>query len=717
MVNPKLIDNLTINLVSNTKSIVDINNNTIETQDTNNNTYHTNKFEKKYKSNSHTEDILEIKKKKNKSLKKNRKQINLEGDELFRNNNTQVILNQDSFNNDIVKVPKVNKNKKKSKNQDNSNLSEITISNNLNKEIFFDGPLTIQELSNKLNIPVAEIIKYLFLKGVSVTINQIIDIPIASEIATQYNFFVKDKDSNVLKDFEQKSTIQSVNNKSIARDPIITVLGHVDHGKTTLLDSILDTNLVIKEFGGITQSIKSHEIEWLYNNKLYNLVFLDTPGHQAFTSMRTRGAQVTDIALLVVAADDGLKPQTIESIKYIFEKHLPYIIVINKIDKTGINTLKVREELAEYNILDESWGGNSIIIEVSALKKQNIDVLLSNICQLYELQDLKTNPNDFAVGTILETYLDIQKGPVTTLAIKDGSIKVGDFIISGNMYGKTKILINNKGKKVDRAFAASIIQMLGFSKLPQAGQSFNVVPSKQAAVDNINQNILLNKSIQINNLNNRVSWQSITNNVNLKKINLILKTDTQGSIEAIVNAFNNISQKKVQINILSISLGNISNNDIELASASNSIIIGFNINISNQITNLAKQLSVSIQTFNIIYDLLDYVTATMLSLVEPEYSKLIIGKATVQDVFYINKGSVAGCLVIEGKLSKNCYISIYDNSTLMHTGTLNSLKRIKDDVNEVLQNTECGVLCNSYNLWKTGNLIEAYELKQKEKVL
>lgn len=718
LVNPKLIENLKQTLISDTNNIVDINSNKIlDRQDDTNNIYNINKFEKKYKSNSNAEDILDIKKKKHKLSKKSRKKISLDGEELFRNNNTKVILNQDSFNNDIIKVPKVNKNKKKSKSQDINSLKDFEIQNTISQEIVLDNPLSIQELSNKLNIPVAEIIKYLFLKGVSVTINQIIDVPIASDIATQYNFVVKEKGPHLLKNFEDKSMTQSIDIQLIPREPIITVLGHVDHGKTTLIDAILDTNFVTKEFGGITQSIKSYEIEWLYDNKLCKLLFLDTPGHQAFTSMRLRSTQVTDIILLVVAADDGLKPQTIESIQYILEKKVPYIVVINKIDKLGVSTSKVREELAKYNILDESWGGDSIILEVSALKKQNIDVLLSNICLLNELQVLKTNPNELAIGTILETYLDIKKGPVTTLVIKHGYLKVGDLIVAGNIYGKTKMLIDNKGNKINRAFASSIIQMLGFSELPQAGQSFNVMANKQDVINQINKNLSLNEKTLINNLNNRVTWQSLTNNTDVKKINLILKTDTQGSIEAIINAFNNISQKKVQINILNISLGNISNNDIDLASASNSIIIGFNINIAPQVINLAKQLNVLVETFNIIYDLLDYITIKMLSLIEPEYNKVVIGKAIVRDVFYINKGSVAGCLVSEGKLSKNCYINIYNNSILIHTGTLNSLKRIKEDVDEVLQDIECGVLCNDYNLWKIGNTIEAYELKEKEKVL
>ena len=399
----------------------------------------------------------------------------------------------------------------------------------------------------------------------SVTINQIIDIPIAQEVALKYEFIIKNdissKPIHAIKTFYKHETS---NNKLISRPPIITILGHVDHGKTTLLDSILNTNVVTQEVGGITQSISNYEIEFLHETQLHKLIFLDTPGHQAFSSIRMRGTLVTDLVLLIVAADDGLKPQTIECINYIFEQNLPYIVVINKIDKIGINTSKVKEELAQYNIMDESWGGDAIITEVSALKQKNLDQLLTNICLLADLQDLKANPKQAAIGTIIETYLDIRKGPVVVLVVQNGSLKIGDLIVSGNLYGKVKMIVNNAGIKQDVVQPSSIVQVLGFSNLPKAGESFYVVNNKKSAENAVNNYKSSYQINQLNNLNNRITWESIQTKGSIKNLNLILKADAQGSSEAIINSFNSISQEKVQINILQLNFGNISNTDLSL---------------------------------------------------------------------------------------------------------------------------------------------------------
>nr|YP_010865271.1 translation initiation factor 2 [Campylaephora boydenii]WGT74036.1 translation initiation factor 2 [Campylaephora boydenii] len=723
---PQIISNNTNNIIHADQPLINLENNLIDVKDNNITSNNSSKFEKKNKTSVYTEDILEIKKKKNKLQKKNRKQNVMQDDNVFRNNNSNLFLNEDNLNHDIIKVPKVTKHKKKLQTKVEINedtQTKVEIENNLShdlldKEIVINSPLTIKELSSKLKIPEAEIITYLFLKGISVTINQMIDIAIAEEVALKYDFIIKKNIANsILNSVKLNTQILNGNHKLVQRPPIITILGHVDHGKTTLLDSILKTNLVKKEFGGITQAIANYEVEFLYEKILHKLIFIDTPGHQAFSSIRMRGIQVTDLIVLVVAADDGLKPQTIESIQYIFEQKLPYIVVINKIDKLGINTLKVREELAKYNIIDASWGGDAIIIEVSALKEKNIDVLLSNICLLSNLQDLKANPEQLAVGTIIETYLDIQRGPVAILVVQNGSLKIGDFIVSANLYGKVKNIISNHGIKQRIASPSSIVEVLGFSSLPKAGEVFHVVHNKKSAEYKINHFKNSKEIIQINNLNNRVTLESIRHQGSLKSLNLILKTDTQGSSEAIINAFNNISQAKVQINILQLSFGNISNTDIELASTSKSIIIGFNINISSQANDVAKKLNVVLQKFNIIYNLIDFVVLNMLHLVEPEYDQLMIGKAIVQTIFYINKGSVAGCKVLEGKLTKGAFLNIYRNSTIIHNSTLNSLKRVKDDVNEVTENNECGVMCYDYTLWNAGDIIEAYELKEKEKVL
>lgn len=724
---PKIISNLVNNILPLNQSLATLDNNFIDIKDTNNsNISNINRFDKKNKNSVHSEDILDIRKKKNKLQKKSRKQVALEGDELFRNNSTNLIFNEENLNNDVIKVPKISKNKKKNQNKTytsnlnhNEEINKETCFESLNKEIIINSPVTIQELSSKLQIPEAEIIKYLFLQGIPVTINQIIDIVMVKDIALNYGIIVKDDIyDNLTNPITLDTSFDNSSYNLIERPPIITVLGHVDHGKTTLLDSILKTNVVKKEFGGITQAIANYEVKFLYEANLYKLVFLDTPGHQAFSSIRARGAEVTDLILLVVAADDGLKPQTVEAINHIFDNNLPYLVAINKIDKPGINTLKVKEELANYNIIDPSLGGDAIIVEVSALKQTNINALLSQICLLSNLQNLKANPDQLASGTIIETYLDIKRGPVAILVIKNGSLKVGDFIVAGNVYAKVKIIINNIREKQELALPSSIVQILGFSSLPQAGESFYVVNNKKSAEYDVRIDQENNKRRTLNNLNNRITWDSSHNKgVNLKNLNLILKTDAQGSSEAIINALHNISQDKVQINILQLNFGNISHRDIELASTSNSIIIGFNVHISSKANDLAKQLNVLVKTFHIIYEMIDYIIVNMLNLVEPEYDQLMIGKAIVQNVFYINKGCVAGCIVTEGKLTKNASLNIYRNSQKIHSSILNSLKRMKDNVNEVLYNTECGVMCYDYNLWNVGDIVEAYELKEKVKKL
>lgn len=725
---PKVISNLVNNILPLNESLPTLDHNFIDLKENNNNNNlnNVNRFDKKNKNVGHLEDILDIRKKKNKLQKKNRKQNVLESDELFINKSTGILLNEENLNNDVIKVPKISKNKKKNDNKITINeIKDIQETNNDNiyqsfsKEIVLHGSLSIQELSDKLNIPEAEIIKYLFLKGITVTINQVIDTVIIKDIASNYGILIKENVPNkAINTIKLANLSNDSSQKLIERPPIITILGHVDHGKTTLLDAILQTDLVKKEFGGITQAIANYEVEFLNEKKLYKLVFLDTPGHEAFASIRARGTEVTDIILLVVAADDSLKPQTLEAIDYIIDNNLSYIVVINKVDKPDINTFKLREALTKYNIIDQSLGGDATIVEVSALKKQNINTLLSQICLLSSLKELKANPDQLATGTIIETYLDIKRGPVAILVIQNGSLKIGDFIVAGNLYAKVKIISNNTAEKLKSALPSSIVQILGFSTLPQAGESFYVVNNKKCAEYEVSLKQVDNQKRQLNNLSNRITWNSNSNTVsNLKTLNLILKTDAQGSSEAIIKALNNISQSKVQINILQLNFGNISSTDVELASTTNSIIVGFNVNIVNKAYDLAKQLNIAFKTFNIIYEIIDHITINMLHLVEPEYDKLMIGKAIVQNVFYMNKGCVAGCIVTEGKLAKNASVYIYRNSAKIHSSILNSLKRMKDDVNEVLHDTECGVMCYDYNFWNIGDVIEAYELKEKEKVL
>nr|YP_009293830.1 translation initiation factor 2 [Ahnfeltia plicata]AOM65518.1 translation initiation factor 2 [Ahnfeltia plicata]UAT97317.1 translation initiation factor 2 [Ahnfeltia plicata] len=687
--------------------------------------------DKKSKNNLRLADSLEGKKNKLKK-KKIRTKIHLdEEEEAFSDNAISSGVNNDALALSLMRPIKpakqkrsirVKKEKSETKKKKQSSDLKLTdpIIEDTSKETFFHNPLTIQDLSTQLSIPEAEIITWLFLQGISVTMNQVVDISIASSVAEHYGFIVQShSDDASLKVYSHSKSIYLSNSyKGEKRPPIITIFGHVDHGKTTLLDAIRTTNLVNKEVGGITQSIGAYEVQLEYKFNCEKLVFLDTPGHEAFISMRSRGAQVTDLAILVVAADDSLKPQTIEAINHIQNRRLPFVVAINKIDKDGADPSKIKEQLSKYNIIGEDWGGDVPIVELSALNSTNIDLLLSTLFLLSDLQDLTADPAQLARGTILEAHLDKQTGPIASIIVQDGTLSVGDIIVSGNLYGKVKALIDSSESKLKSAKPSSIVKVWGFSAVPDAGLEFLVVNDEKEAKRLIDIDNSMNQVSNIQQLlNSRVTLDSYRQKRAVKQVNIILKTDTQGSIEAIINSFAQIPQEKVQLNILSTSSGQVSDQDIALASMSQSVILGFNLNISLPIQHTADKANVLILKFNIIYDLLDHIKNYMLNLVEPEYLQVDIGEAIVEAVFSINKGSVAGCSVSSGKLKRGAYIDVYRGKDLVHNGRLDSLKKIKDDVEEVSYGNECGVMCSEYNLWQKLDIIKAYELDPKEKAL
>lgn len=707
---PKLLNSYS-NIATQAKSVIGKANLPLSTKDGDNSNKYSlssGKNEKKNKHNLNSEDILESKKNKSKLNKKVRKNAILDTDDL---------LIDDSVDLDNKNINSYQSNKHKKRNK-GKNFNEILPSSDqnqsLNSEVILDSSLSVQDLSTKLHIPEAEIIKYLFLQGISATINDVIDISIAKEIALNYNVSVIEDNSKVLEIANQANKL-SLNDQVIKRAPVITIFGHVDHGKTTLLDAIMKTHVVKYEYGGITQAINGYEAEWEYELEKYKLVFLDTPGHEAFTSMRLRGAKITDIALLIVAADDGLKPQSIESIEYILSMKLAHIVVINKIDKVDTNVSKIKQELSNYNMVSEEWGGNTKIVEVSALTGKNIDNLLSTICLLAKLNNYTTDFNLPAEGTILEAYLEKKQGIVANALVQRGILKVGDIIVSGKVYGKVKSLLDINNKKVTQVYSLSIIKILAFSLPPESGSNFLQVNDEKKAKQLVHfynyKNVGIVKSLKT--LNKKISSDS---SKSIKKFNLILKTDTQGTLEALINSLAKISQSKVQINLINGNVGNITSKDIELALAANSAVIGFQVEASSNIINLVKQYNLNFKMFYVIYDLLDYIQQYMLNLVDVEYENIFVGSAIVQTVFSINKGSVAGCLVNEGSLKKMSYIYVYQGINLVYNGFLISLKRMKSDVDEVLVNNECGVMCE-YNDWKVKDLIKAYDLMPKEKTL
>nr|YP_010986184.1 translation initiation factor IF-2 [Polyopes affinis]WOL37102.1 translation initiation factor IF-2 [Polyopes affinis] len=681
-----------------------------------------NKFDKRSKATVKQEDLIEVRKSKVKFKKKVRSKIDIHEDDLSLSKSANKVLNEDSLDS-IIQQTNYSKHKKKVKLKQGlseysiNDTSDLNSNSQIDKNILIDSPLTIEELANKLKIPEAEIITWLFLKGISVTINQVVDVSIATTVALNYNFNLLDPSSSKSLNSPTSRQLNTLS-KSVKRAPIITILGHVDHGKTTLLDTIRNSDLVKKEIGGITQSIAGYEVNWSYGSSNEKLVFLDTPGHEAFAGMRLRGTQVTDIALLVVAADDGLKPQTIEAIKYIQNNKLSCIVAINKVDKNDINIVKVKESLAQYNIVGEDWGGDIPIIEVSALTGKNIDLLLSNICMLSELQELKANPDQLAQGTVLEANLDKAKGPVAHVIVQDGNLKIGDIVVSHDTYGKVKAMINSLGLRIIKAEPSSVVELWGFSNIPQAGSMFYVVHNEKEAKQLISKSHKTNNHYNISKiLNSRVTLDTYNKKLNLKQLNLIIKADTQGSIEAIIHCFSKIPQEKVQLNIIAASSGDISETDIDLAMTSNSLVIAFNTNIPANLSNLVNRSHVILSNFTVIYDLLDYIRLYMLDLIDPEYEKNFIGTAIVQTVFYINRGVVAGCVVNTGKLQKDAAISVYRQNKVVYNGFLSSLKHIKDDVNEVNASNECGVMCYDYDSWQEQDIIKAYESKEKIRVL
>nr|CRF40122.1 Translation initiation factor 2 [Laurencia snackeyi] len=684
-------------------------------------------FDKKYRANNFSQEDTASKKNKGKLVKKKRSTSNSMGnDEIFMDTKDN-LFSKDTLDSSLLKSHKLSsKTKKKNKSKpenSHADYSSLNVSNfNKNsflkfpseqKSVVINYPLKVEQLSSKLNIPEAEIITYLFLnRGISVTINQVLDIDTAKKIASHYNFTLLDFDDNLQKNFVSQGPSTSSDN--IKRPPIVTILGHVDHGKTTLLDSILKTNLVVKESGGITQTIRGYEAEFEYNFKTYKLIFLDTPGHQSFKEMRIRGARITDIVLLVIAFNDGLKPQTIEAIHYIKEMNLNCIVVITKTDGSNQNIDFILHDLATYGLVYKEWGGDIQVVQVSALTGRNINTLLSEICIISEAKSFVANPNVLASGTIFESYLDRKQGPIAYLVVQNGTLKIGDFIVSSGIYGKVKSIINLLSKKVVLATPSSLVQVLGFSSLPSAGSDFHVVLNDKEA-----KQYCVNYSSQNNNLNlfkgfNNGLDQAIT--PHSKEVRLVIKADTQGSLEAVINLLLSIPQSKVKLRIVSTSFGVISNSDIELAAVTQSMVISFNIDLSSNIISLIKKHNIIFKKFNIIYDLFEYIKNTMLDLIEPNYDKIFIGRALVLTVFNMNRGVVAGCYVNQGKLVKMCHIYVYRKDQVVYEGTLSSLKVVKDDVTQVLFDHECGLMCD-YNSWEKDDIIDAYELVPIKKTL
>ena len=498
------------------------------------------------------------------------------------------------------------------------------------------------------------------------------------------------------------------------RPPIITVMGHVDHGKTSLLDAIRSTNVAARESGGITQHIGASEVE--INGQ--KIVFLDTPGHEAFTTMRARGAHVTDIAVLVVAADDGVMPQTIESISHAKAAGVPIIVAINKIDKPGANPDRVKQELTEHGILVEDWGGDVISVPVSAKTGEGITNLLEMILLQAEVLELKANPSRLAQGTVIEARLDKAKGPVATLLVLNGTLKSGQSVVAGTCAGRIRLMTNYKGQKIAKALPATAVEILGLTDVPQAGDEFNVVKEDRIARE-IAENRKQKQKEEIFARNSAGTLEDLFSQIQAgerKDLNLIVKADVQGSVGAIVSSLEKLSNDEVKVNVIHTGVGTVNESDIMLAGTSDAIIIGFNVRPTTAVTEMADRENVQIRTYRVIYDIINDVEDAMKGMLDPEYKEVVLGKIEVRDTFKVpGVGIVAGAYVTEGKVQRNADVRLVRDGIVIHEGKISSLKRYKDDAKEVTQGFECGIGIEDFNDIKIGDIIEAFVMEEIER--
>jgi translation initiation factor IF-2 len=568
----------------------------------------------------------------------------------------------------------------------------------------------LKELSSQLKISLSEILQKIMQFGTITSIDKEIPVNILQHLVKEYGYKIKFsvKIKNGI-NFQKKDEII----KSISKPPIITIIGHVDHGKTTLLDSIRKTNVTKEEVGGITQRIGAYQIK--IDNK--KIVFIDTPGHEAFTTMRARGVKATDIAVLVVAADDGVMPQTIEAINHAKAANVPIIVAINKIDKSNTNIEKLKKDLSKYGLVSEEWGGDTLMVEISALQNKGIKKLLEAISLQAEMLELKANPNTPGKGLILETKLDKKRGIIGSVLVQDGSLKVGNYFITGLSYGKIRSLTNDKGKNIKEAGPSSPVEVVGFYKMPQAGDYFQVVPDDKLAKIIINEredeerNKIIEKSskVSLDNLFLEIKEGK------LDKLKLILKTDFQGSLDALQEAIKKIKieNETVKIDIIHAGVGNITETDVMLASASDAIIIGFNIRPDLNIQKIAKSEKVDIRLYKIIYDLIDEIKAALKGYLKPKIEEYICGQAEIREIFKIPKvGTIAGSYVLNGKISKNDNIRVIRDGKLIYEGKAASLKRFKEDTREVNTGFECGIGIEKFNDIKLKDILEFYTFRE-----
>ncbi|MGO2174576.1 MAG: translation initiation factor IF-2 [Staphylococcus equorum] len=649
------------------------------------------------------EKAKEAEKKQQKTAQNKQQSSNNKGNQNNKNNQNNKGNQNNKSNNNKPNNKNNKKNNKKSKQIKQDEPKEIP------EKITYQEGITVGELAEKLNVESSGIVKKLFLLGIMANINQSLDEETLELIVDDYGV---EAEKEIVIDEEDLSIYfddETEDEDAVERPAVITIMGHVDHGKTTLLDSIRHTKVTAAEAGGITQHIGAYQIE----NDGKKITFLDTPGHAAFTTMRARGAQVTDITVLVVAADDGVMPQTIEAINHAKEANVPTIVAVNKIDKPTSNPDRVMQELTEYGLVPEDWGGDTIFVPLSALSGDGIDDLIEMIVLTSEVQELKANPSKKAVGTVIEAELDKSRGPSASLLVQNGTLNVGDSLVVGNTYGRIRAMVNDLGQRIKTAGPSTPVEITGIHDVPKAGDRFVVFKDEKQArrigesrhEANVIQQRHESKSVSLDNLFEQMKQGE------MKDLNVIIKGDVQGSVEALAASLMKIDVEGVNVRIIHTAVGAINESDVTLANASNGIIIGFNVRPDTGAKRAAETEGVDMRLHRVIYSVIEEIEFAMKGMLDPEFEEQIIGQAEVRQTFKVSKvGTIAGSYVIDGKITRNAGVRVIRDNIVQFEGELDTLKRFKDDAKEVAKGYECGITVEKYNDLKEGDIIEAFEM-------
>ena len=596
--------------------------------------------------------------------------------------------------------------KKKEMYKNKEKLQSNTNSTNSNIVLYTEN-MTIGKLANRIGVSGAELIKKLFMLGTMATINNSISFENAEILVLDYGKELKREETADVTNFEEFEIVDNAEDL-IKRAPVVTIMGHVDHGKTTLLDAIRKTNVVSSEAGGITQAISAYQVN--YNGEM--ITFIDTPGHAAFTEMRARGAKITDIVIIIVAADDGVMPQTREAIDHALAAKVPIIVAINKMDKPGANPERIMTDLTEYGLTPEEWGGNTLFNKISAAKGEGISELLENILLVAEMEDYKANPKRYATGTVVEARLDKHVGPIVTILVQNGTLRIGDPIVVGCAYGKVRTLKNDRGEEVLEALPSTPVEITGLNDMPVAGDKFMAFETEKQA-RSVGEERRVQAKLNDNKNSGTISLDDLFAKIQdgIKEINVIIKADVNGSSEAVKNSLEKLDVEGVRVKVIRSSVGAITESDIVLAKASNAIIIGFNVRPSNSIRDYAKENGVEIRLYNIIYKAVEEMEAAMKGMLDPIYEEKVIGTAEIRKLFKFSKvGIIAGSYITDGIVKNNAKARVIRDSVVIYDGNINSLQREKDSVKEVKKGLECGITVENFNDLKVGDVIEAYEM-------